>query len=40
MICLSTEQQPWNEAIEKPSQEDVKEVQEMESLQKVTESND
>ncbi|KAB7496000.1 hypothetical protein Anas_06761 [Armadillidium nasatum] len=34
MLCLSTELQPWNEITEKPLQEDVKDIQEIESLQK------
>ncbi|RXG52258.1 putative inorganic phosphate cotransporter [Armadillidium vulgare] len=39
MIFLSTELQPWNEITEKPLQEDVRDIQELESLQKVCESN-
>ncbi|KAL7642841.1 UNVERIFIED_CONTAM: hypothetical protein RMT77_006129 [Armadillidium vulgare] len=34
MLCLSTELQPWNEITEKSLQEDVKDIQEIESLQK------
>ncbi|KAL7642840.1 UNVERIFIED_CONTAM: hypothetical protein RMT77_006128 [Armadillidium vulgare] len=39
MIFLSTELQPWNEITEKPLQEDARDIQELESLQKVCESN-